>query len=273
MKDIQNQRDTRDIRVDHVGVSNIRYPIRVKDRLFGVQDTVAEIDMMVELLPQFKGTHMSRFLEILNTVQGEITMANIPDILKDMREKLETPRSKFNIRFPYFIKKSSPVSEATSLFSVDTIFSGYSDQEHGESFILGINIPVTTLCPCSKEISNYGAHNQRSFVSVYCNFNDFVWIEDVVEMVESAASCEIYPLLKRSDERFVTEKAYENPQFAEDIVRNVTAIMQEDENINWFRIETLHLESIHTHNAYARIERVLNPSKLLKNHVEVLKGF
>ncbi len=272
MKDIQRELDTRNITVDQVGVSGIRYPIRVKDKLSGFQDTVAFVDMMVELMPQFKGTHMSRFIEILNRVRGEITMANIPDILEDMRQNLESPKAIFSAVFPYFIEKLSPESAARSLFSVDVKFSGYSNKE-GSSFILGIKIPVTTLCPCSKEISEFGAHNQRSIVTLFISFSSFMWIEDIVELVESCASCEIYPLLKRSDEKFVTEKAYLNPQFAEDIVRNITEKLEQIEAVRWFRAETLHLESIHTHNAIARIERTKIKSPILGEHISLLKGF
>lgn len=270
MKDMQRERDDRNIIVDQVGVNNIEYPIRVKDKLQGYQDTVARIDMMVELLPEFKGTHMSRFIEILNDVRGEITMGNIPDILKDMRKILESPRSTMSLTFPYFIEKSAPISKAKSLFSVNVLFSGYSCEDRGENFILGVQIPVTTLCPCSKEISKYGAHNQRSLVTVFINAESFIWIEDVVRMVEESASCEVYPLLKRKDEKYVTEKAFENPQFAEDIVRNVTEKLNCYKDITWFKVETVHLESIHTHNAYARIERTKEKSQLLQEHINLL---
>lgn len=273
MIDTQNQPDSRNIPVDQVGVSGIKYPIRVKDRSSGFQETVALVDMSVELLPEFKGTHMSRFVEILNKYRGEVTMANIPDILKEMRKKLESPRSMISLQFPYFIEKTAPVSKAKSLFPVDVLFSGYGSKKLGENFILGVRVPVTTLCPCSKEISRFGAHNQRSFVTVYMCFDDFIWIEDIIKWVEDCASCEIYPILKRSDEKFVTEKSFMHPQFAEDIVRNLTERLAGDANISWFMVETLHLESIHQHNAYARIERTRNDSILLAGHLQVFKGF
>ncbi len=273
MKDVQNQKDLRNLTVDQVGVSKIRYPITVKDKNKGKQETVALIDMKVQLLPEFKGTHMSRFLEILNSVRGEITMGNIPTILQSMRKKLESPQSSISLQFPYFIEKNAPISQSCSLFDIDVLFSGYSEECCGENFILGIKVPVTTLCPCSKEISDFGAHNQRSFVSLYINSKTFIWIEDLVELIENSASCEIYPLLKRPDEKFVTEKAYENPTFAEDVVRNIASKLLENSNINWFLVETLHFESIHTHNAFARIERFKDKTKVLESHLRVFKGF
>lgn len=273
MNDVQNYRDTRNISVDQVGVWDIEYPVVVKDRANLTQNTVASIDMTVMLLPEFKGTHMSRMVEVLNSVRGEITMANMPEILRKMRDSLDSPQAIISMKFPYFIEKKAPVSEISSMFPVSVLFSGFSDSKDGDSFILGVRTPVTTLCPCSKEISESGAHNQRSFVTLYLKFRDFVWIEDVVKIIEESASCEIYPLLKRNDEKFVTEKAFSNPVFAEDIVRNVSDRMMRDGNIMWFMVETLHLESIHTHNAYARIERFRERSFLLDEHLRMFKGF
>lgn len=273
MNDVQNYSDKRGISVDQVGVWDIEYPVTVKDRASGSQNTVASVDMTVQLLPQFKGTHMSRMVEILNRVRGEITMANIPQILSSMRTSLDSPQAVISLRFPYFIEKKAPVSASPSLFPVSVLFSGFSDSTGGDSFILGVRVPVTTLCPCSKEISVSGAHNQRSFVTVYITFKDFVWIEDVVETIEKSSSSEIYPLLKRGDEKAVTEKAYENPVFAEDVVRNVSEKLSADANIRWFMVETLHLESIHTHNAYARVERFKDRAFVLEEHLRMFKGF
>jgi GTP cyclohydrolase IB len=273
MNDVQNYRDTRNIPVDQVGVWDIEYPVIVKDMANVTQNTVASIDMTVMLLPEFKGTHMSRMVEVLNSVRGEITMANMPGILKKMRDSLDSPQAIISMRFPYFIEKKAPVSEISSMFPVSVLFSGFSDSKDGDSFILGVRAPVTTLCPCSKEISESGAHNQRSFVTLYLKFRDFVWIENVVKIIEESASCEIFPLLKRNDEKFVTEKAFSNPVFAEDIVRNVSVRMMKDSNVVWFMVETLHLESIHTHNAYARIERFKERSFLLDEHLRMFKGF
>ncbi|MGI6394185.1 MAG: GTP cyclohydrolase FolE2 [bacterium] len=273
MNDVQNYRDTRNITVDQVGVWDIEYPVIVKDKANTTQNTVASIDMTVMLLPEFKGTHMSRMIEVLNSVRGEITVANIPNILKKLKERLSSPQAIISMRFPYFIEKKAPVSKFSSMFPVSVLFSGFSDEKNGESFILGVRVPVTTLCPCSKEISTGGAHNQRSFVTLYLKFKDFVWIEDVVQMIETSASCEIYPLLKREDEKHVTEKAYLNPVFTEDLVRNISEKIIADSDITWFLVETLHFESIHTHNAYARIERFKEKSFLLEEHLRVFKGF
>ena len=273
MHDVQNYPDDRNITVDQVGIWDIEYPVVVKDRANKTQSTVASVDISVQLLPRFKGTHMSRFVAVLNSVKGEITMSNIPEILKKTRETLESPQAIIALRFPYFIEKSAPVTQISSTFAIQVLFSGFSDAASGDSFILGVRVPVTSLCPCSKEISSYGAHNQRSFVTLYVQFSDFIWIEDLVHDVEECASCAIYPLLKREDERFVTEKAYENPVFAEDIVRNVTEKMMQNDKISWFMVETLHLESIHAHNAYARVERFKKQSPLLSEHLRMFKGF
>lgn len=270
MKDIQKQQDDRNITVDEVGVSGIRYPINVKDRLNGLQSTISDITMSVELLPEFKGTHMSRFLEILNDVRGEITMANIPLILNDMRKKLESPKSFMEMKFPYFIEKEAPVSKSKSMFKIDVVFSGYSSFNYGNSFILGIKVPVTTLCPCSKEISEYGAHNQRSYVTIYISSESFLWVEELVKIIEDSSSSAIYPLLKRPDEKYVTEKAYENPAFAEDLVRNVTLKLNKLQGIKWFKIKTLHLESIHTHNAFAVVTKAFNISEALSRHIKMI---
>jgi len=273
MIDVQNYPDNRNICVDQVGIWDVEYPVTVKDKVNKIQNTVALIDMTVQLLPQFKGTHMSRMIEILNKVRGEITMANMPEILLEIRKNLESPQAMMAMRFPYFIEKKSPVSKLASLFPVSVLFSGFSDESNGYNFILGVKVPVTTLCPCSKEISEAGAHNQRSFVTVYLKFKDFIWVEDLVETIEKCASCEIFPLLKRNDEKHVTEIAYKKPVFAEDIVRNIAQSFEKEDNISWFMAETLHLESIHTHNAYARIERFNEKTDLLLEHLRMFKGF
>lgn len=272
MKDVQNERDTRNIAIDQVGVTSIKYPIVVLDKKKKQQQTVAEISMTVQLNPEFKGTHMSRFLEILNQHRGEITISNIPNIIHEMQNKLESDRSLIDVEFPYFIEKTSPVAHAKSLFPISVLFSGFGCLEKSDSFILGVRVPVTTLCPCSKEISSEGAHNQRSFVTVYIASNEFIWLEDIVTIIEQASSCEIYPLLKRGDEKYVTEKAYNSPQFAEDIVRNVTEGLQKDSRLHWFMVETHHLESIHAHNAYARVERFNTRTVALNEHLRFFKG-
>lgn len=273
MNDVQNYIDNRNITVDQVGIWDIEYPIVVKDRKNTIQHTVAKVDLTVMLLPEFKGTHMSRIIEVLNRFRGEITTDNIPELLMKLRENLASPQALAALRFPYFIEKKAPVSGISSMFAANILFSGFSDETGGDSFILGVRIPVTTLCPCSKEISAFGAHNQRSFVTLYVQFKKFIWIEELISVIEESASCEIYPLLKRPDEKFVTEKAFENPVFAEDVVRNISERMMADPRIKWFMVETLHLESIHSHNAYARIERFKTKSTVLTEHLRMFKGF
>ena len=273
MNDVQNYVDSRNITVDQVGIWDIEYPIVVKDRLNTIQHTVAKVDLTVMLLPEFKGTHMSRIIEVLNQFRGQITTDNIPDLLMKTREHLGSPQALAALRFPYFIEKKAPVSGISSMFAVNVLFSGFSDEKEGDSFIMGLRVPVTSLCPCSKEISAFGAHNQRSFVTLYVQFKEFIWIEELISVIEESASCEIYPLLKRPDEKFVTEKAFSNPVFAEDVVRNISEKMTEDSRIKWFLVETLHLESIHSHNAYARIERFKTKSAVLTEHLRMFKGF
>lgn len=255
MKDIQKQLDGHGIDIDRVGIKDIKYPITVLDRKNEKQETLATISAYVDLPRHFKGTHMSRFVEILNQFRGEITIKNMPTILKEIVDKLEGNSSHLDIRFTYFIEKEAPVSKQKSLMHYNCRFFGNYQKPDKIDFILEVITPILTLCPCSKEISNYGAHNQRSEVTVKIKFNKFVWIEDIVKLVESVASSDLYALLKRPDEKFVTERSYNNPRFVEDIVRMTSKKLIEDKNITWFSVESENFESIHNHNAYAYIER------------------
>jgi len=196
---------------------------------------------------------MSRFLEILNNYHQESLIDNLQPFLHDIKEKLKADTAYVDIKFTYFIKKTAPVSKIQSLLDYECTFSAKLGENF--EFIIGVTVPVTTLCPCSKEISKYGAHNQRSHVTVKATYDQFIWLEELIEYVESSASCEIYPLLKRVDEKFVTEKAYENPVFVEDIVRDITLKLKKDKRINWFSIESENFESIHNHSAYAFVEQ------------------
>jgi len=252
MIDVQKRQDHRNIDIDKVGVKGISYPIIVLDRRNEKQATVAAVNMYVDLPHRFKGTHMSRFIEVLNTFRGEMTVYKMPDILREMRRRLEAETAHLEVNFPYFVEKVAPVSGAKSLLEYQCFFSGALDGQL--DFVFGLTVPVTSLCPCSKEISRYGAHNQRSHVTVKVRTRDFVWLEELIEIVESSASCEVYPLLKREDEKYVTEKAYENPVFVEDLVRNVAQILRDDERITWFVVEAENFESIHNHSAYAFVE-------------------
>jgi len=254
MIDIQNQMDHRRVEINKVGVKNIEYPITVLDKRNKVQHTVGKVNMYVNLPQHFKGTHMSRFIEILNEYRGTINIKAIAKILNKMKEKLNAESAYMEVEFPYFIEKRAPISRARSLMGYTCQFlASLTDGHH--SLVVGVRVPVTTLCPCSKEISNKGAHNQRSLVGVKVTFRRFFWLEDLIRMVENSASSAVFSLLKRSDEKFVTEKAYDNPMFVEDVVRNIALRLSSHPNITWFSVESENLESIHNHNAYACVEK------------------
>lgn len=253
LPDTQNQTDIRKIAIDRVGVKNIKYPIAVKDKDNEIQHTIATIAMTVDLPQEFKGTHMSRFIEILQSKNREIHVDSIDTILIEMQKKLHASASHIEVQFPYFKEKKAPVSEKRSLMDYEVRFHAVRNSEK-KDFIMTVGVPVTTLCPCSKNISKYGAHNQRGEVTVSVRFKNTVWIEDIIAIIEGSASSELYSLLKREDEKFVTERAYENPVFVEDLVRNIVVKLNDNKNISWFSVEAENFESIHNHNAYAHIE-------------------
>lgn len=252
LPDTQNQTDIRDIPIDKVGIKNLKYPITVKDRDGGVQHTVATVAMTVDLPKEFKGTHMSRFVEVLMN-KKEIHIDSIFEILKEMQNKLHANSAHIELDFPYFKEKLAPVSRKPSLIDYRIKFHAVVNKNK-KDVIMTVVVPVKTLCPCSKNISKYGAHNQRGEVTVAVRFNDIVWFEDVISIVEQSASCELFTLLKRDDEKYVTEKAYENPVFVEDVVRNVVTKLKQNDKILWYHVEAENFESIHNHNAYAMIE-------------------
>ncbi|MCX7185550.1 MAG: GTP cyclohydrolase FolE2 [Nitrosospira sp.] len=252
--DVQSTPDTRHIAIDRVGIKAIRHPVKVADKDGGVQHTVAVFNMYVDLPHNFKGTHMSRFVEILNSHEREISVESFENILWAMVKKLESESGHIEMTFPYFINKSAPVSGVRSLLDYEVTFIGEIKKGHYE-FTMKVVVPVTSLCPCSKKISDYGAHNQRSHISISVRTNSFVWIEDMVRIAEDHASCELYGLLKRPDEKYVTEKAYDNPKFVEDLVRDVAAALNRDSRIDAYVVESENFESIHNHSAYALIER------------------
>jgi GTP cyclohydrolase I len=252
--DVQSSRDTRRIPIDKVGIKDIRHPVRVRDRGGGEQHTVATFNMYVNLPHDFKGTHMSRFVEILNNHEYEITIDSFKQMLHEMTQRLEAGAGHIEMSFPYFVTKRAPVSEVRSLVDYQVTFIG--EVVNGEPIMyIKVVVPVTSLCPCSKEISDYGAHNQRSHVTVNVRTRGFMWIEDVIDIVESEASCELYGLLKRPDEKYVTEKAYDNPKFVEDMVRDVAARLNADDRVAAYVVESENFESIHNHSAYALVER------------------
>ncbi|MDR0529739.1 MAG: GTP cyclohydrolase FolE2 [Zoogloeaceae bacterium] len=252
--DVQNLADTRRLAINKVGIKSVRYPVRVSDRHRGAQHTIANFNMYVSLPHNFKGTHMSRFVEILNSHEEEISVENFPAMLKEMMARLEAESGHIEMNFPYFINKSAPISEVKSLMDYDVTFLG--DIERGKiATRLKVVVPVTSLCPCSKKISARGAHNQRSHVTLTVLANKFIWIEEIVQLVESQASCELYALLKRPDEKYVTERAYDNPKFVEDMVRDIAACLNADPRVVAYTVESENFESIHNHSAYALIER------------------
>ena len=253
LADVQSAQDKRNIAIDKVGVKAVRYPITLRTPDGGEQNTVAMINLYVSLPKHKKGTHMSRFLEILNRHHRSITPGQIIPILHEMKTKLLADDAHIEMTFPYFIEKEAPVSGARGLMDYVCSFEGVSNGS--DDFILGVKAPATSLCPCSKEISAYGAHNQRCEISARVRFTGEFWIEDLVKIMESAASAPVYAVLKRPDEKFVTEQAFDNPKFVEDIIRDLALAMEENQQITWYSIQSENFESIHNHNAFAQIER------------------
>ena len=254
MEDVQSSQDTRQIPINKVGIKDIRHPVRVSDRTGQEQHTIANFNMYVNLPHNFKGTHMSRFVEILNNHEREITVKSFKEMMVEMTERLEADSGHVEMNFPYFVNKTAPVSKVQSLMDYDVTFIG--DFVDGDNkFTLKVLVPVTSLCPCSKKISDYGAHNQRSHVTVTATLNEFMWIEEIIDLVEQEASCELYGLLKRPDEKAITERAYDNPKFVEDMVRDVAARLNAEDRISSYIAESENFESIHNHSAYALIEK------------------
>ncbi len=252
--DVQSSADTRRIAINKVGIKDIRHPVRVKDRSEGEQHTIATFNMYVNLPHDFKGTHMSRFVEILNRHEREISVQSFKEMLREMTDVLEAESGHIEMRFPYFVTKAAPVTKVESLMDYDVSLIGEIHDGAVRTHIRVV-VPVTSLCPCSKEISAYGAHNQRSHVTVMARTRGFMWIEELIDLVEKEASCELYGLLKRPDEKYVTEHAYDNPKFVEDMVRDVAVRLNEDGRIEAYVVESENFESIHNHSAYAMIQR------------------
>ena len=250
--DIQNSKDTRHIPIDKVGIKDIRHPIVIRDRNGGEQHTVARFNMYVNLPHNFKGTHMSRFVEILNQHEYEITVKSFKFMIEEMTNVLNAQSGHIEMTFPYFITKSAPVSGVKSLMDYEVSFIGQI-VDGKPSVLVKVIVPVTSLCPCSKNISDYGAHNQRSHITACVRTRTFIWIEELIEIIEKVASCELYGLLKRPDEKFVTEHAYDNPKFVEDMVRDIAIKFNKDERIAAYTVESENFESIHNHSAYAML--------------------
>jgi GTP cyclohydrolase I len=253
LPDTQNQIDIRQIPIDKVGIKDLSFPIIVKDKENETQHTIAKVTMSVDLPEHFKGTHMSRFVEILQSDKREMHIDSIYNILEEMQRKFHSIKAHIELEFPYFRQKKAPVSGKSSLMDYKVKFHALM-KNHKKDFIMTVHVPVTTLCPCSKNISSKGAHNQRGEVTVSLRFLNMVWIEDIINIIEESASCDLYSLLKREDEKFVTEKAYDNPVFVEDLARNIVLKLRNNQDIIWFIVEAENFESIHNHNAYAMIE-------------------
>jgi len=254
LHDKQSERDHRELRIDKVGVRGLRFPIQIRDKAHSLQNTVATIGLFVDLPKEFKGTHMSRFIEVLNAHGNVVHVENITEILYAMQKKFNAATSHLEMEFPFFLEKRAPVSGMSSVMDYTARFDATAIGQEID-FVLTVKANVTTLCPCSKAISAYGAHNQRSAVTVQIRSAKAIWIEELIALIESSASSELFSLLKRRDEKAVTERAYENPVFVEDLVRNVALKLKAHPDVTWYKVEAENYESIHNHNAYACIEK------------------
>jgi len=255
LKDTQNERDERNIAIDRVGVKSLRFPVEVREKEGGSQRTVATVSLAVDLPHHYKGTHMSRFVEVLNAHGNCLDIRSMASVPQELLERLNSERAHVEFRFPFFRSKAAPVTKKEGMMDYEVIFEVEAIKGGAVDFVVTVMVPVATLCPCSKAISARGAHNQRGLVTYSVRFTDPVWVEDLIDLVEQSASCELYSLLKRPDEKEVTERAYDNPVFVEDLVRNVAARSDAHESVSWYRVEAENFESIHNHNAYAVVEK------------------
>lgn len=252
MNDVQSQKDERNVALKKVGIKDLKWPIKVMDKTQGVQNTVGEIALSVDLPSDVRGTHMSRFVELINNFDT-VSPKGLEVLLLELKDKLQAKRAYCNIKFDYFIKKPSPVTEIVSPFNVICTFEAEQNDEF--KFFINVAVPVNTLCPCSKEISEFGAHNQRATISIKITMNKLIWIEDIVKIAEESASSPIYSLLKREDEKFVTENAYLHPRFVEDVVREASIKLDHMDGVEWYSVHVESIESIHNHSAFAYTEK------------------
>ncbi len=258
LHDMQNEPDTRQISIDRVGVREIKFPITVSDKLNRTQSTVATVSLMVDLPKEFKGTHMSRFVEVLHEHKHSLDVHSAIKLPKQLLERFAAQRARVEIDFPFFRLKKAPVTQMEGMMDYEVRFEIDAQRDGVNKFTLIIKVPVTTLCPCSQAMSERGAHNQRGIVTYAVRFSkSAIWIEDLIDLIESCASCQVYSLLKRPDEKFVTDEAYANPVFVEDLVRNVAVATESYKAFSWYRVEAENFESIHNHNAYAMVEKHL----------------
>lgn len=252
MRDIQSEKSKISISLDKVGIKDLSYPIIVLDRKNDIQHTVANINIYVNLPDKFRATHMSRFVEVLNEYRRNIHIDKFSEVLQKLKTVLKAKEAHVEAEFPYFIEKEAPVSKSKSLMEYKCIFKGSSKKE--DDYIIAVKVPVNTLCPCGKEMCGH-SHNQRGVVTAQVRFKKHLWIEDLIKLVESSSSSEVFSLLKREDEKFVIEKAHRNPKFVEDVVREVAQKLEKDKNIVWYCVESENYESIHNHNAYAQVTK------------------
>jgi GTP cyclohydrolase IB len=254
IEDVQGRADSRRIPIDRVGIKDVHHPVRVRDRSGGDQHTVANFNMYVALPHDFKGTHMSRFVEVLHLHEREISVDSFREMLGEMTRRLDATAGHIEMNFPYFVMKRAPVSRVESVVKYDASLIG--EIRNGvEEMWLRVVVAATSLCPCSKRISDYGAHNQRSHITIKARVRDHVWLEELIDIAEQEASCEVFGILKRPDEKYVTERAYDNPKFVEDIVRDVSVRLNAEERVLAYVVEAENFESIHNHSAYALIEK------------------
>lgn len=253
LSDTQSLPDHRRIAIDRVGVSDLTYPMQIRDKRGEIQSTVATVTLAVDLPHHYKGTHMSRFVEVLHAHGPVLDVRGISALPRELLKRLDAQTAHVRLGFPFFLEKKAPVTSRRGLLDYRVTFE-VNATAADEDFVVTVEVPVTTLCPCSKAISDRGAHNQRGLVRYSVRFDEPIWIEDLIRLVETSASCELYSLLKRPDEKAVTERAFDNPVFVEDLVRNVAARSKDQESVLWFRVTAENYESIHNHNAYAMIE-------------------
>ena len=254
IEDVQGRTDSRQIPINKVGIKDVYHPVRVRDRSGGDQHTVANFNMYVALPHNFKGTHMSRFVEILHLHEREISVESFRQMLAEMTERLDATTGHIEMTFPYFVMKQAPVTKVESVVKYDASLIG-EIHDGVEQMWIRVVVAATSLCPCSKKISDYGAHNQRSHITITARVREHVWIEELIDLAEQEASCEVFGILKRPDEKYVTERAYDNPKFVEDIVRDVAVRLNAEERVLAYVVEAENFESIHNHSAYAQIER------------------
>ncbi len=257
MIDVQNERDDRDIPLQKAGIKGLQYPVRVLDRDHKIQHTTARVNLFVNLPRHYKGTHMSRFIEVFHQHRERLSMPHFLDMLEEIRVSLEAARAFGELFFPYFVEKSAPVSGQQAMMSYDCSYEGMVSgppEAVARQFFVSVAVPVQTVCPCSKAISDYGAHNQRGVVRVKVELGPFFWLEDMIDLIEGCASSAVYSILKREDEKRVTELAYDNPKFCEDLVRDVVLAIPRLGSFPWYSVEAENFESIHNHSAFAYAE-------------------